>query len=238
MFKEDFFLQRAAFFDIDGTLTSENVWRGIMAYFETHNLRRGTLWFFLLTHMPLVAFRKLGLISELGLRTPWAANLAWLVRGMTIAEANAIWDWVAEEFLDRNNYWRPDSCRLVGHHLAEQDVVMLVSSGPEPLIARLAEGMGVAHAVGTRLEIGPDGHFTGRSLAPVCIDRHKASLARQRLADLGLEVDYQDSFSYADSITDLAMLEMVGRPVAVYPEPALRDIAVQRGWEIFVRNDD
>lgn len=226
-------MKRAAFFDIDGTLTSENVWRGIMAYFKAHRLRRATYLVFLAIHTPLILLRLTRLISETSFRAPWAANLAWFVRGMTISEASLIWDWVAEDFLDANNHWRPDSCRLVGEHLAEDDLVMLVSSGPEPLISRLAEGMGVAYAVGTRLEVGPDGRYTGRSLPPVCIDIHKASLVQQRLASLGQEVDFSESFAYADSISDLGLLELVGHPVAVYPDPALRVMAVQRGWEIF-----
>jgi HAD superfamily hydrolase (TIGR01490 family) len=226
-------LRRAAFFDLDGTLTSANVWRGFMAYFTVYNKKRWTYMLFMLTHLPLFLLKRVGLISEVEFRTPWAAHMAWFVRGMNREEADHIWNWVAESFLDANNHWRSDSCRLVGHHLAEEDIVVLVSSGPEPLIERLADSMGVCHAVGTRLEVAPTGKYTGKSVPPVCIDQHKVTLARRHLDDLGLVIDYRASFAYADSITDLSLLEMVGHPVAVYPEPALRSLAQKRGWEIF-----
>ena len=38
--------------------------------------------------------------------------------------------------------------------------------------------------------------------------------------------------AYSDSINDLPMLSLVGYPVAVNPDSALRDEAKQRGWEI------
>jgi phosphoserine phosphatase len=37
---------------------------------------------------------------------------------------------------------------------------------------------------------------------------------------------------YTDSITDLPLLEAVGRPVAVNPDARLRRVARSRGWAI------
>jgi phosphoserine phosphatase len=37
---------------------------------------------------------------------------------------------------------------------------------------------------------------------------------------------------YSDSINDLPLLEAVGTPVAVDPDPRLRDEALRRGWRI------
>ena len=42
----------------------------------------------------------------------------------------------------------------------------------------------------------------------------------------------EDSYAYSDSASDLPMLEAVGHPVAVNPEPELREIATDRGWPI------
>ena len=38
--------------------------------------------------------------------------------------------------------------------------------------------------------------------------------------------------AYADSASDLPMLESVGFPVAVNPEPKLATIARRRGWHV------
>lgn len=37
---------RAAFFDVDGTLTKNRVWQGLREYFKTRGLRRWTLAYF------------------------------------------------------------------------------------------------------------------------------------------------------------------------------------------------
>ena len=43
-------------------------------------------------------------------------------------------------------------------------------------------------------------------------------------------LDLQESVAYADSASDLPMLEAVGYPVAVNPEAKLAAIARRRGW--------
>ncbi len=42
----------------------------------------------------------------------------------------------------------------------------------------------------------------------------------------------EESIAYADSASDLAMLEAVGFPVAVNPESRLAGIARRRGWHV------
>ena len=39
-----------------------------------------------------------------------------------------------------------------------------------------------------------------------------------------------DSAFYTDSHSDLPMLEAVGRPMPVHPDPRLRRLAQRRGW--------
>ena len=46
------------------------------------------------------------------------------------------------------------------------------------------------------------------------------------------DADFALSCAYADSISDLGLLEMVGTPVAVCPDSGLRQIAVERGWRV------
>ena len=45
-------------------------------------------------------------------------------------------------------------------------------------------------------------------------------------------VDLAASFFYTDSVSDLPLLERVGQPVAVNPDPRLRRLARRRGWPI------
>jgi fatty acyl-CoA reductase len=75
-----------------------------------------------------------------------------------------------------------------------------------------------------------DGAYTGElSGAPVAGEaraRMLASFARKR------GVDLSRSYAYADSISDLPMLEAVGNPVAVNPDRRLEAAAKDRGWQL------
>lgn len=222
-------LGSAAFFDVDGTLTSERVWRGMMDYFKQRGLKRGVHRLYIGLHYPTYILRRLGLISEVAFRTPWAANLAWYLGGYSPAECETIWDWIIAEYLVE--YWRGDVLAILRDHLDSEDIVVLVSSGPTPLIQRIARSLGTEHAIGTRLEV-KDGLYTGRSLRPICIDQYKASMSKAYLNERGILIDFAACHSYADSISDLEMLEMAGHPVAVYPDNSLLQHALERGWQI------
>ena len=219
----------AAFFDIDGTLTSDNVWKGVMAFFKRRKERQWTHRAFLALHYPLVFLRPLRLLSEAGFRSLWASHLPWYFRGYTEAQMEALAEWVAREFVARIE--RGDVLEKLREHLSRGEVVALVSGAPTPVAQAIAQTWGVAHAIGSPAEFR-DGHYTGRMAGAPCIDEHKAVYAQRYLADQGITVDFEASYAYADSYTDLGLFEMVGHPVAVYPDRKLRALAEERGWGV------
>ena len=82
-----------------------------------------------------------------------------------------------------------------------------------------------------------DGRFTGEAHHPICYGKGKLYWARRFAAEH--EVDLGESFFYSDSVTDVPMLEIVGHPQVVNPDPLLRRIARQRGWQVLqLRLDD
>jgi fatty acyl-CoA reductase len=70
------------------------------------------------------------------------------------------------------------------------------------------------------------GELSGAPVAGEARARMLASFARRRNLDLSR------SYAYADSISDLPMLEAVGNPVAVNPDSRLAKAARERGWQI------
>ena len=54
----------AAFFDLDGTLCTEHVWRALTKYFKEHRRRRFLVNTFLATHLSLWPLHRLGLLSR------------------------------------------------------------------------------------------------------------------------------------------------------------------------------
>jgi len=185
---------------------------------------------FLSFHLPLYFLYKLGIISQTAFRKPWGRHLPWYLKGKTPEEAIKIGEWIAEEFLDE--YWWDDSLGLVSKHLRNGDVVIIVSGGPKPITDRIAKKLGIRHVIGTAPRI-VEGIYTGGVHGRVCLAENKAIMATDYISQLGLDIDLEKSFAYADSPADVQLLEMVGNPVATHPDDELQGIAEKRGWEIF-----
>jgi alcohol-forming fatty acyl-CoA reductase len=73
-----------------------------------------------------------------------------------------------------------------------------------------------------------DGVFTGRLAELSPIGEARAHLLDRYATEHGLSL--AESVAYADSSSDLAMLDVVGHPVAVNPDARLAAIARRRGW--------
>ena len=75
-----------------------------------------------------------------------------------------------------------------------------------------------------------DGRFTGRLEQLPPIGEARALVLADYAESEGLRLE--ESMAYADSASDLPMLEAVGFPVAVNPEAKLAAIARRRGWHV------
>jgi phosphoserine phosphatase len=72
---------------------------------------------------------------------------------------------------------------------------------------------------------------------PLCQSEGKPHRVQAYLAQRGLQVDWTASYAYADRNTDLPLLDLVGHPVAVYPDEALRAHAQQQGWPVIEKGN-
>ncbi len=79
----------------------------------------------------------------------------------------------------------------------------------------------------TRLETSA-GRWTGRLVGEHMSGEAKARAVRDLAAQFGLSL--WDSYAYGNSISDLPMLDSVGRRVAVNPPARLARIARSEGW--------
>ena len=107
---------------------------------------------------------------------------------------------------------------------------IVLSASPTEIVSRFAQLVGMEMGVGTTSERDADGIYTGRLAGPFCYREGKVEVMAQLADEYGY--DLSASYAYSDSVSDLPMLEAVGHPVAVNPEPELRQIAVERGWPI------
>ncbi len=117
---------------------------------------------------------------------------------------------------------------LMERHRLAGDRVYLVSASPEEIVLPLAELLGADGAIASRGMTDDTDHYTGE-MALYAYGPGKAEAMRELAASAG--IDLQASTAYSDSVTDLPMLESVGRAVVVNADRALAKVARERGWE-------
>jgi HAD superfamily hydrolase (TIGR01490 family) len=213
----------AAFFDVDNTIVvGASIFhfaKGLAArkYFSTRDLRR-FVW-------QQVKFRAGGEGHE-NIAKARESALAF-VAGKPVAEIVEISEEIYDETIAARIY--SGTRALAQLHLDAGERVWLVTATPEELAAIIARRLNLTGALGTRAE-EEDGFFTGRLIGDLLHGEAKAAAVRELAEREGL--DLSQCAAYSDSINDMPLLSLVGRPVAVNPDSALRDEAQRRGWEI------
>ena len=82
--------------------------------------------------------------------------------------------------------------------------------------------------VAAEMSVRPDGTYSGEMLRVPPTGETRAQILADYCAAENVRID--DAVAYADSTSDLPLLEAVGFPVAVNPETRLAAIARKRGW--------
>jgi HAD superfamily hydrolase (TIGR01490 family) len=82
--------------------------------------------------------------------------------------------------------------------------------------------------IAAEMSVRPDGTYSGEMVQVPPTGETRAQILAEYCAAENLRLD--ESVAYADSTSDLPLLEAVGFPVAVNPETRLAAIARKRGW--------
>ncbi len=157
----------------------------------------------------------------------WTRTMMQELAGRNVAEIEReADDWLAEQLIARVY---PEAKELVEHHQDEGHLVAIVSGSTTFVVTPLARHLGIEHILGTRLE-EKDGRLTGEVVEPVCFEEGKIHWLSQLVTEQ--EIDLARSYFYTDSITDIPLLELVGHPVVVNPDPRLYREAARRHWPV------
>lgn len=214
-------MKTAAFFDMDGTL-----------------LRGESQFSFLLW---CVNHRKAPLLPAVRVLTAYAAYLLGktddagelrragyaLFKGRSAAELEEL----GRKFFDTRliRRFREFAPLLVARHRKQGHEVILVTSAVEALARPLAEHLQFDGVIATRLT-ARDGILTGERELPEPYGPDKKELTARWAARKGYAPE--DCYAFTDHVSDAALLEWAGHPVAVNPVPALRGLAFRKGWPL------
>ncbi|ERS89478.1 MULTISPECIES: HAD family hydrolase [unclassified Halomonas] len=123
---------------------------------------------------------------------------------------------------------------LLARHRTRGDTLLIVTATNRFITGPIAERLGVDDLIAVEPEV-VDGRYTGRVSGTPSYREGKVVRLEAWLADKEHTLD--DAWFYSDSHNDLALLELVGYPVAVDPDPSLREVAEARGWRIISLRD-
>ena len=118
---------------------------------------------------------------------------------------------------------------LAEAHKALGHEVWLVSATPVEVAEVIAQRLGLTGGLGTVAEIA-EGHYTGRLSGVPLHGAAKVEVIERLAAERGL--DLARCAAYSDSANDVPMLSVVGCPVAINPDGALRSHARAAGWPV------
>ncbi|HUU01664.1 MAG TPA: HAD family hydrolase [Myxococcota bacterium] len=210
----------AAFFDLDKTLLTVNSGRLWMQCERRDGRLSG--WHMAEAALYFVAYR-FGLIDMEYAMGRALKTIRGLEEDVLRRRTRA---WFTDEVL---KYAAPGArAAIAGHRGQGHRLVLLTSSSPYESEAA-AEFFGLEDFLCTRYEV-TDGLFTGEAIKPLCYGAGKVEYARRWAREH--DVDLATSYFYSDSITDLPMLQAVGNPRIVAPDPRLKHQARKNGWPV------
>ena len=112
------------------------------------------------------------------------------------------------------------------------DKVLIASGSHDFLVKGFADYFKIESSIGTPVEI-KDNIFTGNLSGEPTFKEGKVNAVDSWCYRNNLKIS--DSIFYSDSINDLPMFEVCGRPIAVNPDKLLKEIAIKRSYEIISR---
>jgi len=214
-------LKSVAFFDLDRTLIPFNSgmryarWEHRAGRLSTARLVRSGLWM-VLYHLSLVDMTRA------------YEKAVGLYKGVSAAELDGrTREWFAAEIAAA---LLPEAARAISEHKAAGRAVVLLSSTSGYMARVVSERWGFDAWLANEFPCDADGRLTGRVTTPICYGPGKVAHAARWATDHG--ADLRTSWFYSDSRSDLPMLEAVGLPQVVNPDPRLAILAKRRGWPV------
>ena len=122
---------------------------------------------------------------------------------------------------------RPGVLDVIEQHRVAGDLLVLLTGSSTYLSRCALEKLGMDSILCTLFE-ADNGVFTGEGT--LCYGPQKLVAAEAFLEPRG--IGWSECSFYTDSYTDISVLEVVGQPVVVHPDPRLRRHARKAGWPV------
>lgn len=123
----------------------------------------------------------------------------------------------------------PKAEALIDKHRAQDHTLLIITSTNLFVTEPIAQRLGIEHLLATNPEMRENA-YTGKISGTPCFREGKIIRLKQWLMEQ--QLNPTERWFYSDSHNDLPLLQQVEHPVAVDPDPVLREHARQRLWPV------
>lgn len=206
---------KLAIFDFDGTIYKYETYSALMQQLKKLNKKR--YYQFYANISPVYLAYKGNLLSEKKMKDILMQQYVHAIRHMSEAEKETFFAIAAAEMEADLNL---DVLQRIQEHKEDGFSTLIVSGAFTPLLQAFLPVAPVDQVIGTDLANKIDHIHAER----------KTEVVLEAFPDA--DIDWESSYAYGDSASDIALLELVGNPVAVHPDEKLAYTAKERKWEI------
>jgi HAD superfamily hydrolase (TIGR01490 family) len=214
---------RAAFFDVDGTLLRTNIVHAFAFYAMNQGSIFGTAWRTARTLAGAPLYWALDKVNRKVFNEVFYDSYRGISEDRLVELAHELFDEVLRPAIHAGTPQLLAQARRAGCR------IVLVTGALDFTVRELARHLGADDLIANRMHF-VEGVATGRVVPPIVEGAHKALIVREYCGREGFALD--QSHAYSDSFSDYPMLAVVGHPAAVNPDLRLRNVARAYEWPI------
>ena len=217
---------RVAIFDFDGTIYAEETFTLLMKHLKEHPTYHSSYKRFYRAIVPPYIANKLKLYPDNKMKKRSMQLYLEAFNGLTKQEMDI---YFSEIKATMQQDFNAKVLERLKRHQEENIHILLVSGAYTQFLERVTDGLVFNQIIGTDIFYKDDKVYTKNAINHV--NGQQKTLKVHEALD-GYQIDWENSYAYGDSFSDMPVLELVGNPVAVRPEERLRSLANARGWEV------
>jgi HAD superfamily hydrolase (TIGR01490 family) len=215
--------ERAAFFDVDGTLVRTNIVHAFAFYAMNQGSIFGTAWRTARTAFGAPLFWAVDKLNRKAFNEIFYGSYRGISEDRLMVLAQELFEEVLRPAVHPGTHQLLEEARGAGCR------IVLVTGALDFTVRALADHLGADDLIANRMHF-VEGVATGKVVPPIVEGAHKAVIIRDYCVRERLALD--QSHAYSDSFSDYPMLAVVGHPAAVNPDLRLRNVARAYEWPI------
>jgi len=221
---------QVAIFDFDGTIYKKETFQLMMNHLKHHPTMEGYDAFYR-SIVPIYAAYKIKLYPESWMKAHLMKKYLQTFAGMSDKEIFHFFAEVKDEVMHELN---EQVVERLEEHAANDVYTMVVSGAFTSFLNATIADLPFDRRIGTEIPFKnsilpkrfPLKHMQGKQKTTAI---HEALKHRK--------VDWENSYAYGDSFSDIEFMHLVGNPVAVDPDERLQLHAKHNGWEVIQQKE-